>query len=554
MSNIQVTHSVSTNNARSESAVVANPNNPNQLIGASKKFSDPYTYQFTLATYYSIDAGNTWIESPALALLPGWAGISDPALAWDNQGNCFLVALPFAAGTAVQGIAIYRSANAGVTWSAPKVIHGSSGDDKQWAIGDPVSGTVYAAWDDGSTLRFARSTDHGATWRGSGAGVTTAGTSLATDSFSPEMALNSSGHLYIFWSVRGAGIVKFVKSTDGGNTFSASQIAVSGMTDIEMVFPFTGGFAHLPAGKFRVLTLVTCCTGANNEIMVAWADGRETDGAGNHASRIYYRRSIDGGTNWIGSLSGEPLLSSNASIPKSMHHFHPQIINKPNSNKVGCAFYEFGPKPGGTVLIDTCIAYSANNGGSFGGADIVTDAPWNPLVDAPWSHGNANVQFIGDYFGLDASNVGFYPFWTDTRTLIQEIFTDIVNPVVRKIFIKEKELVKETIKEYKDKEFKELKDKEFAKDNIPEKHRLPEKPIKEKDKDKDIYEGIGEKLASEFIDPSRHDIYERFESLELKVKELEKRTNKGDIFIKPEERPDVAKAVVKKSNRRKKKS
>jgi hypothetical protein len=543
MANTQVSHSLSPNNARSESCVVANPLNPNQLVGASKKFSNPNLYLFSVATYCSADAGNTWLESAAVPLLPGWGGISDPALAWDNAGNCFLVGLPFdnSGSMIVQGIAVYKSTNLGASWSAPSVIHASSGDDKQWAIGDPASGTVYAAWDDGSTLRFARTTNHGTSWKGTGAGTTPAGTSLATDSFSPEMALNALGHLYIFWSVRLTGTIKFVKSTDGGNTFSAPAIAVSGATDLETVLPSAGGFHHLPGGKFRVLTLVTCCTGQGTEIMVAWADGRQTDGMGNHVSRIYYRRSVDGGATWLGPSNGSPLVANDALIPKTLHHFHPQIINKPGTNYAACSFYEFGPKTGGKLLIDTRIAYSSNNGGSFGNASTVTDAPWDPLIDAPWSHGDPNVHFIGDYFGLDASSVGFYPFWTDTRTLIQEIFTDVVNPLV-KIWKEPKEL----------KEFKELKVefkehfKEFLKEPIDKYH------VKEyvKEKDKDIYEDLGPKVASEVFDPIKHDLEERVRVLEGMIQELDRRTTKGDIFIKPAKRPDVARKVVRKSNRK----
>ncbi len=36
------------------------------------------------------------------------------------------------------------------------------------------------------------------------------------------------------------------------------------------------------------------------------------------------------------------------------------------------------------------------------------------------------ASFIGEYFGLDASAKGFYPVWTDTRTGIQELWTDIL--------------------------------------------------------------------------------------------------------------------------------
>jgi hypothetical protein len=98
--------------------------------------------------------------------------------------------------------------------------------------------------------------------------------------------------------------------------------------------------------------------------------------------------------------------------------------------RIGCAFYEFGPKwafwrwppwvP--SLLIDVVIAISTDNGATFSSRETVTDQPWDPAIDAPWAHGHPNVTFIGDYFGLAASSLGFFPFWTDTRTGMQEIF------------------------------------------------------------------------------------------------------------------------------------
>ncbi|MGF6998365.1 hypothetical protein P3T25_006746 [Paraburkholderia sp. GAS32] len=49
MSNIQVTHDTSVNNARSESNIAVNPNNPTQIVGGSKKFRDIHNYDFILA-------------------------------------------------------------------------------------------------------------------------------------------------------------------------------------------------------------------------------------------------------------------------------------------------------------------------------------------------------------------------------------------------------------------------------------------------------------------------------------------------------------------------
>jgi hypothetical protein len=150
-------------------------------------------------------------------------------------------------------------------------------------------------------------------------------------------------------------------------------------------------------------------------VAVAWADYREG------VSRIYYALSTNGGNSWKTGLSGQPLLTG--ALAANLHHFHPQIVTDPNG-VIGCAFYEFGPKP--TIrLIDVVLAQSFDCGASFK-QFRVTDQPWDPSLDAPVSLVDPIASFIGEYFGLDASAKGFHPVWTDTRTGIQELWTDIL--------------------------------------------------------------------------------------------------------------------------------
>ena len=65
---------------------------------------------------------------------------------------------------------------------------------------------------------------------------------------------------------------------------------------------------------------------------------------------------------------------------------------------------------------------SRDGGTTFTERVIVSDQAWNPALDAPNADADPAVTFIGDYFGLAASALGFFPFWTDTRTGIQEMF------------------------------------------------------------------------------------------------------------------------------------
>lgn len=416
MSNIQVTHDKDLNNARSESAILINPNDPNQIVAASKKFKNIHTYDFTLATSYSVDGGLTWHNSAALDIT-GWDCLTDPTLAWDDIGNLFLVGLPGTNPPTFDtiGIAIYKSTDGGKTWSKPNLIHTSFGDDKQWAAGDanpmsPHHGNVYAVWDDGSNMAFARTTDHGATWKGTGANP--AGTSIANDSFSPEINVSANGDIYIVW-IAGS-TIKMLVSHNGGNSFHSVTSPASGVTTLSASLPAPHGWPIFPGGNFRVLTVPTACV-FDQTVVVAWDDFREG------VSRIYYALSNDGAASWTTGPSGQPLLPG--SLPQNFQHFFPQIITNP-SGVIGCAFYEFGPKPS-TPRIDVMLAQSTDWGVSFGYSKV-TDHAWDPTIDAPWSHGDSNVTFIGDYFGIDASSKGFYPLWTDTRTGIQELWTDIV--------------------------------------------------------------------------------------------------------------------------------
>jgi hypothetical protein len=73
------------------------------------------------------------------------------------------------------------------------------------------------------------------------------------------------------------------------------------------------------------------------------------------------------------------------------------------------------------------LAASWDDGATFSNFITVTEQPWDPLVNAPAVHGDPNIHFIGEYFGLDAGEEEFALLWTDTRTGVQELFSDVVH-------------------------------------------------------------------------------------------------------------------------------
>ncbi len=55
---------------------------------------------------------------------------------------------------------------------------------------------------------------------------------------------------------------------------------------------------------------------------------------------------------------------------------------------------------------------------------VLQTQSWDPAVDAPVD--GYGSQFIGDYQGLAVDDHFAHPFWNDTRTGAQEIFTAAV--------------------------------------------------------------------------------------------------------------------------------
>jgi hypothetical protein len=425
---VRITSSAA-NESRSESVVGVNPTNKQNLICASKKFINPQKYYFTISTSYSIDGGATWKESP-LTLPQGWDGMTDPDLTFDHHGTAYLIVEPvkFTPSGPLDivgmGMYVYRSKDGGKTWDVPVELHPDASDDKQWIDADtnpgsPHLGNIYAVWGAGTPLRFARSKNQGKNWKG--VGNSPSGTQVAPEGcFAPSLCVGPDGVIHVSWHQPATGSIMYTRSTDGGDTFAPVTTPITGISSLHNFLPSVGGFPHFPNGTFRVMTLVTSCMAAGNRLVVAWADFREG------VSRIYYRVATNSGTNWLGPASGQPLLSDY--ISAGQHHFHPQLATAGNQS-VGCVFYEFGPKAG-KYLIDVQLSQSCDDGGGFGYPTTVTDIPWDPAVNAPWSHGNANVTFIGEYFGLSAFDDAFAVVWTDTRTGVQELFFDRASLIV----------------------------------------------------------------------------------------------------------------------------
>ncbi len=193
-----------------------------------------------------------------------------------------------------------------------------------------------------------------------------------------------------------------VTSGDGGATWSAPHL-IATINDIPGTFA-NESYRNAPLPAVGV-------DPATGQLYVAWSDFRTGD------SDILLATSRDQGVTW-----SAPVRVNDDPLRDGANQFQPQLAVAPDG-VVSVSFFDTRQDPK-HHLIDVYLAQSTTHGASFLPNVRVTTQSWDPNVDLPRDYqGNG---FIGDYQGLAADNAFVHPFWNDTRTGAQEIFTAAV--------------------------------------------------------------------------------------------------------------------------------
>lgn len=237
-------------NPQSEVHLSINKLNPQVLLLSANTFP---AFNSQQGAYWSTNGGLNWNGSDNLP--NGAFGRGDPSTAFDAIGNGYVGTLNAVALNApvANGYLIQRTNNSGATWQ-PQV-HGADVNvsDKEMIAADdvpasPFANNLYCAWSvnpgANGIVQFNRSTNQGATFSApitlrNGWGQ---GTNVQT---------GPNGEVYVCWAdytngnfpEQGLG---FVRSTNGGQTFTASSV----------VFNYTGirqsNFGNPDFGNTRV--------------------------------------------------------------------------------------------------------------------------------------------------------------------------------------------------------------------------------------------------------------------------------------------------------------
>ncbi len=204
--------------------------------------------------------------------------------------------------------------------------------------------------------------------------------------------------------------VAFVKSTDGGSTWTQPQI-ISKLGTVFVTDPNTG-----QAIRTGDIIPEPAIDPASGQLYVVWQDSGFNSG---HFDEVALSTSTDGGVTWSTPVR--------VNTPTGGPAFTPSIhVN--SKGTVGVTYYDFRnlTTQTSTLPTDYWFTSSTNHGTSFG--NEVHIAGSFDMLTAP----NASGFFVGDYEGLDTSGTTFRPIFvqansgnTANRT---DVFTTSVTP------------------------------------------------------------------------------------------------------------------------------
>ncbi len=427
-----------------------------------------FTRRFLSAFSTSNDGGQTWMS----AFMPPVPGsiftFGDPVVAVDRDGIFYFAGLG-ADALGRSTVQVNKSVDGGRTWSDAVVVQQDNGGDKEWlAVGrDPfneLQTNVYVTWTSFVTptraeLRFARSTDGGATWTTK---VIFAPAANA-DPAKPQDSLQASnpyvdpitGTLYVPFARFSNSDVDFLQvmvSSDAGQTFGFLNFNVPGAPD-RTLLPVvqagelidcgrrSGGFrltihsgANVGGGRFGLRRFVNATrlvtqpafAARNGILYLAWSNSTSTVfGDPNGLSNVLFIRSDDGGATWTAPLQVNPAVSTDT------HHVLPSLAIDRDPIDVHVSYYT--QHADGSVDLD--LANSHDRGATFPSdrtvrvpstsfqlppSNIPIPTAVNPFLTTNYDRTIRACYALGEYQSVAYANGTVYVLWGDGRNTVTE--------------------------------------------------------------------------------------------------------------------------------------
>jgi hypothetical protein len=444
-------YQISTPNSQlqNEEQVWYHPDDSNIIIADWRDFRLGYRQ---IGVGRSDDAGNNWVDSLVDPFHQLYNRQSDPTLTIDGDGNFYLCFLDYSADIPdLSTITFIKSIDKGISWGDPHEVLSPTGisfEDKQFITTDRTSGTnrgnIYVAWarfPNPTQIMFARSIG---------------GTLIFDDpivvgppySYSNKCGSHSGydagqfafpfvgadGSVYVAWigptvdttDCRFYDAIKFVKSTNGGESFSEPSIIrhvfgnygyVDGSID---VYNAPIAAADISGGPF------------SGNIYIAYANS-DTKNYIYYDYNIEFIRSVDGGATW-----SDPIyINDDATGLGAMYdQFHPWLIVNEEGILIAI-FYDQRTDSTYHYKFDVFASYSYDGGLTFTTncriSDISINPSWLAMTASDQAIGSKSAKIatksqsimagkIAEYIGVTAYYDRITAVWTDTRNGNQDVF------------------------------------------------------------------------------------------------------------------------------------
>jgi hypothetical protein len=382
------TDTQSPNLAQQEPSIAVNPTNPLNVVASAKDERGGSNTKQTWI-YTSTDGGVTWINQLFPFVGSPSPFSSDPVVNFSDDGLCFVTSLPYGGG-ANDGIQVAVSTDGGLTFSTGVHLPGTSNNsDKEWTWIDnfpssPYYHNVYVARMDppGSTVRFNRTTDRGASW--------SASLTIASANQFPMPVVLPNGDIIVTYRSTG-GSAAFVRSTNGGVSFGTAQNITSNSNP--PCPPDNSG-----CNIWRLSPIPANSVNRNNGAMVlTWADGRTG------TALVYYSRSTDLGVTW-----SAPVQLAPPGVPNT-YQVEPWV-EADEQGIFHSVWYDDRENPN-TSIFNVYYSQSTDDGATWSTAVRISTATSDLRIGIPSSYARA----AGDYINVTASHGNVYGVWTDTR-------------------------------------------------------------------------------------------------------------------------------------------
>jgi len=390
-----------------EVPITANPNNGQQLLSGANDYSCSTIQGF----YSSGNGGSSW-TTHCLAAVSGGSGDGDPAVAYDTSGNSYIAGIDEVGS--IGEIVFQKSTNNGGSWSSTAVavlpLFAGGFADKEWMESDhgsssPRTGALYISVTQfnsafsADAISVSHSYDGGTTW-GTVQVDPTQNIASSVDQFS-DLAVASDGTVYVSWmrcTPNGptgdcggsSATMYFSKSTDGGVTWAAPKVIVSGLT----LAPDTCGafYGCVPGTSERVSDIpVIDVDPTNGTVYVAYYTWTGS------VMQVRLVSSTNGGSTW--GKAKKPFGGKNTN--NQWLHW---VSIAPNGS-VGVTALQMGS---GTTYQARASVHVA---GTTGYKKLKTAALTSNTLSDGFSGG-----FIGDYTGNIWTGGVLHQSWPDTRT------------------------------------------------------------------------------------------------------------------------------------------